>query len=319
MNLRALRLLARLARGAGAGPGGRPGPVGGIACDWYEPAAGRPRAQVIALHGVTLLGKDDLRLRAFARTLARGGALCAVPTLPGLADARWEPGDVDALGRVIEAVSAGGRVVLVGFSHGGSVALLAAARPAWAPRVAHVLAFGAYASLARTLDRIRLAPEPVRARDRDDLVYAHLLQVHRWGAALGLDPALRASAEDLLRRYCDRAPDEEKERFYDRHLRALDLLRRPEAQPEPATVAGLSPEGQLGGLACTVGLIHDPDDLLVPVEEAHALFRELATTDRAQRHRLLVTRVVQHVTPSGALRLDHVVRLVSMLAPLVGS
>jgi hypothetical protein len=144
--------------------------------------------------------------------------------------------------------------------------------------------------------------------------------VHRQGEALGLAPPLRAAADDLLRRYCDAAPLEEKRRFFEAQLRPLGLLRHDHARQDPATLAAVSPAGQLGGLTCSVGLLHDPDDVLVPVSEARALLEELERTcsARCARHRLLVTRLVRHVTPSGALHPGEAIRLVGMMSTLVG-
>ncbi len=317
--LRALGLLGRVL--VKAYPPLRPEPASGIPCDWYE-ARGRRRAVAVALHGVTPNGKDDHRLQGFARALAASGTTCAVPRVPGLADLRWDPSDVGVVGRVVEAAAeaTSSRVVIVGFSHGGSVALLAAARPQWAQRISYVLSFGAYHSLARSLAGLSKIAEPARAADWDDFVFAHLVLAHRHGEALRLEPALREAVDDLLHRYCGHASDEEKRRFFDRHLRPLDLVREEEARRDPAALAALSPEGQLAGLLCPVGLVHDPGDLLVPVSEAHALFAELSRfpPSGGGSHRLLVTRLMRHVTPSGVFRIGEALRLARMAAPLVG-
>jgi hypothetical protein len=100
--LAAIRLVRRLAPGRVSPNPPRMGAVDGIPCDWYEPSrAGGP--VVVALHGLTLNGKEDPRLRAFAGALASVGATCVVPTLPALASARWDGGDVTAVARVAAA------------------------------------------------------------------------------------------------------------------------------------------------------------------------------------------------------------------------
>jgi hypothetical protein len=319
---RSAALLSRLARIGGAVRRGVAGAtetrrVGEVAWDRYEPP-GPPRAVVVALHGVTVNGKDDPRLQAFGQALAASGARCVVPTLPGLASLRRDPSDVDAIGHVIDAATAPALgTVLVGFSHGASLGLLAAARPPWASRVRHVLCFGAYHSLARVAASLRELPAPGADADRDDVVYAHLVEARRRAEELGLAAGLRAAADDLLRRYCAEASDGEKLRFFEEHLLPLGLARRADPTGD-ATLSALSPAGRLGGVACAVGLVHDPDDRLVPVSEAHALLAELRRVAPGGAHRLLVTRLVRHVSAAGTPGLGEALRLVRMLAPLVG-
>lgn len=319
--LATLRAIAFLRRLAGGGPAFEPHPwaIGEIACDWYEPP-GRSRAAVVAVHGVTVNGKDDHRLRAFAAALARSGSTCALPTLPALSDLRWDPADVAAIQRIVDAAArrTGLRVTVVGFSFGASLALLAAARRDRAADISYVLAFGAYHSLARISSAYPPMPDPACEAGWDDHVYTHLVQVHRHGAVLGLSPALRDRAEDLLRRYCDAATPQEKRRFFEEHLRPLELVRHDAANRDPAALAAVSPANQLAELACPVGLVHDPDDLLVPASEAHALLDELRRTAKGREHRLLVTRLVSHASSSEVFRAGEALQLARMTAPLVG-
>jgi alpha-beta hydrolase superfamily lysophospholipase len=309
-------MLARLAAGQGPSPVRRP--VAGVACDAYEPR-GAARAAVVALHGVTVQGKDDRRLGRFARALAASGARCVVPTLPGLSALRWERGDVDAIAAVVDAATAeaGCPAVIVGFSHGASLGLLAAARPGTSARVGYVLGFGAYHSLPRFFGRIRALSPPRGGRALSDVAYAWLVEARRRAGTLALSPAFCAAADDLLRRWCDAASDAEKRAFFDAHLRGLDLGARVDPAAD-ATFPALSPEGNLGGLACPVALVHAPDDHLVPVSEAEALLAEVRRAAPGARHRLLVTRLVEHVAAARVPRPAEVLALLSMLAPLVG-
>ncbi|HET8538465.1 MAG TPA: alpha/beta hydrolase [Anaeromyxobacter sp.] len=317
--LHAAAMLARI-RSAGRrrAPAPASKPVGDVPCDWY-PARGPARALVVALHGVTVNGKDDHRLRAFAGALAASGTTCAVPTLPALVSFRWETSDVDAIVRVVEAASdaAGRPAVVVGFSHGASLGLLAAARPAGASRVSHVLGFGAYHSLEGVFARIRALALPARPADRNDVVYARLVEARRRAGALGLPPEVCAAADDLLRRYCDAATDDEKLRFFDAHLRALAVEKNVDSAAD-ATFPAMSPAGKLAGIACAVGLVHDPDDLLVPPSDAEALLAELRRVAPGHDHRLLVTRLVRHVALARPPSPGEAWRLLGMLAPLVG-
>jgi pimeloyl-ACP methyl ester carboxylesterase len=318
--LRALGLLRRLGA-VDPGPGAAwTEAIGGVPCDGYEPKRG-PGTVIVALHGVTLNGKDDPRLRNFARALASTGATCVVPTLPALADVRWDGADVDALSRLIGEVARRTvrRVVIVGFSHGASLGLVAASRPETAPHVARVLSFGAYHSLTRAMAHPGAAPEPKAGHDEgwEPYVYSDLLCIHRHGAAFGLPAALRSDADDLLRRYCEAADLGEKRRFHEERLRPLGF-RHGCWPAEPAdVVAAVSPAGRLHGLTCPVDLVHDPDDGAVPASEAHALLAELRRAPGGGRHRLLVTRLVSHVTPSVALRPIEALRFLRMVAAML--
>lgn len=313
---RAAAMLCRLA--ARRGPSPAPRAVGGVACDWFEPR-GRSRAVVVALHGVTVQGKDDRRLQGFARALAASGARCVVPTLPGLAGLRWEPSDVDAICAVVEAATADGSgpAAVVGFSHGATLGLLAAARPVTSARVGYVLGFGACGSLPRFFRRIRETEPPADPRALGDLAYAWLIEARRRADGLGLSAAWRAEADDLLARYCDRATDAEKAAFFEARLRGLSLRSNVDPAAD-ASFPALSPEGNLAGLACPVALVHAPDDPLVPVSEAEALLAELRRAAPGHGHRLLVTRLVAHVAAARVPRPGEAIALLGMLGRLVG-
>jgi acetyl esterase/lipase len=274
---------------------------------------------VVALHGVTVNGKDDHRLRAFAAALAASGTTCAVPTLPALVGLRWETSDVEAIERVVEAAAsaAGGPIALVGFSHGASLGLLAAARPATSGKVSYVLGFGAYHALDAVFARIRALTLPDRADERNDVVYTRLVEARRRAGALGLPDDVCAAADDLLRRYCDAATDEEKLRFFDAHLKSLAIEQNVDPAAD-ATFPALSPAGKLAGIACPVGLVHDPDDLLVPVSDAEAILAELRRVAPGHAHRLLATRLLRHVSLARLPSPAEAWTLLGMLAPLVG-
>jgi pimeloyl-ACP methyl ester carboxylesterase len=227
---------------------------------------------------------------------------------------------VAAIGQVVVAATedAGHRAAIVGFSHGASLGLLAAARPETSARVGHVLAFGAYHSLPRFFARIRgLTGVPADARGRSDVAYAWLIEARRRADALGLSEAFRREADDLLRRYCDAASDAEKQAFFDAHLRGLRLGDRVDPAAD-VTFREMSPEGHLAGLACPVGLVHAPDDHLVPVSEAEALVAELRRVAPGHEHQLLVTRLIQHVATARVPRPGEAVRLLGMLGRLLG-
>lgn len=61
--------------------------------DLYAPGEGHPRAGIVLVPGVVAEGKDEPRLTAFARTLARAGFAVLVPEIAGFRELRIHPDD----------------------------------------------------------------------------------------------------------------------------------------------------------------------------------------------------------------------------------
>lgn len=316
--------LARFPRGGGPDPRvaerrGLSGPQG-IFLDEYAPR-GTPAACAVLVHGMTPNGKDEPRLVHFARAAALAGIRCTIPHLPGLAACRWEPSDLDALAAAVDDAAARGpgRPGLVGFSYGAGHALLAAARPAAAPAVRFVLAFGACRSVHELHDGYRAAwrAEPRNEAEWDDAIYARLVLAHRHREALGLPREARASIEELLRRFCHAATLGEKMAAHERHLRGLDLLGAEERAADPTADEALSPSGKLGGLRCTVSLVHDRHDHVVPSSHSDRLFAELRALPGGDRHRLVLTTLLQGRAGAALPPLGELLHVFGALGPLL--
>jgi pimeloyl-ACP methyl ester carboxylesterase len=123
--------------------------VGVVEGDLYAPSvAGRHGALVLIL-GARPLDRDDPILVRFAEGLSRAGALVMIPASSTLAEGRVLPEEVDAIARSVAFLEERddvdpGRIGILGFSVGGSVAVLAAADPRLADRLAFVNTFGGY-------------------------------------------------------------------------------------------------------------------------------------------------------------------------------
>jgi pimeloyl-ACP methyl ester carboxylesterase len=312
-------LLARLSRP----PGGEASPrveerrdlrtaATGTAYDLYAPC-GTTRAALVALHGVAAHGRTDARLVHFGRSLARGGVLCAVPTLPGLADGRWDAQDIDAIVDVVSEMPSR-RVGLVGFCYGASYGLVAAARPQIAARVPFVVCFGAYHALPDLFDEYVASRERQPAADEwDNWIYLHVVLARQH-----LPPGeLREASHALFERYCHGVTPGEKRAFYEERLRSLDLIRIGDRARDAATLKALSPAGHLATLQATVSLIHDPRDIIVPPVHAQRLHAELQALPDRRRHRVLVTSLVSHVELAHVLHPGEIWRLCAALEPVV--
>lgn len=153
--------------------------VGPAGADLYRPLSLRSPPGLVLVHGLAFQGKDEPRLIQAARLLARMGFRVAVPTLSGLTRLRLRPEDAEPVVAAIQALLAEDRsrkVSVLGVSVGAGPALLAAADPRVADRVAVVLSLGGYASTVELLRyfltgayaygeiSVRGAPQPEAAR-----------------------------------------------------------------------------------------------------------------------------------------------------------
>jgi dienelactone hydrolase len=111
----------------------------------------------VALHGLTYRGRHHESLDRFARALAAAGAAVLVPDIP-----EWRALNV-APATTVETIKAAvleldgrpfvapGRVGVIGFSFGGTQALVAATDPALEGHLAAVASWGGYAELRRAI------------------------------------------------------------------------------------------------------------------------------------------------------------------------
>lgn len=124
--------------------------VDGVLGDLWSPGWAAPA--ILLLPGAAPKGRSDPRVRSVARALARAGRVVFVPEMQ-LYKSRFELSDIDAIARATAGLwrRTGVPVVLLGFSLGGSFALLAAARPLAQSHVAGVATFGSYFDLLGVL------------------------------------------------------------------------------------------------------------------------------------------------------------------------
>jgi acetyl esterase/lipase len=236
--------------------------IGGVVIDRYSSRADAPR--ILLLPGAAPAGRDDERVVALASSLAAAGREVVVPELSLFS----EELDVDDVTRVVEVAERNCRaddgLVLMGFSYGGALALVAAADERVAGCIDLVATFGAYADLVGVL---QAAVTGVTVVDG---------QVYPWDAAdqAIVQTVLRDAAMKLV-------PEEQRKplrRALDRRDPAglpgtADLVYRMMTAEDPMVVAdlarGLPPPGQ--GLFETFSPVDVADEIEADVLAVHAL------------------------------------------------
>ncbi len=131
------------------GTGDNPGELAELWLPSWATAERQAGAMLLVL-GVNNVGRNHPVVARVADGLARTGVAVLVPDSRVLLEGRLEVGEVDGIVRAFEVLAArpevdSTRVGIVGFSVGGSLALLAAGDPRIADQVRWVNAFGAFA------------------------------------------------------------------------------------------------------------------------------------------------------------------------------
>ena len=272
-------------------------------------------AAVVLVPGVSPDGKDDPRLVAFAKAVARAGFVVLVPDLVGLRDLKVRPSDrrdiADAVGYLADRTGpgAGATVGIIAFSYAAGPAVLAALTDDVRRRVRFVLAVGGYHDVVAmvtyfTTGYFRERPgAPWRYRPPNN--YAKWVFLRSNTERLP-DPADRAALFEMAeRKLADPrvAVDDLAAGLGDdgRAVWALVTNRDPDkvaaliaALPEPVRLdmAALDLKGRdFSKLTARLLLIHGRDDPIIPFSESQAL----AAAVPADRVELYLVDALAHV------------------------
>jgi fermentation-respiration switch protein FrsA (DUF1100 family) len=275
-----------VARALPAAAGARSVPI-----DLYARSAlGRPPGLVL-VHGLSVEGKDDPRLREAARLLARAGWVVAVPTIQGLTVLRLRPEDAGAVRASVVALRGAGyrRVAVLGISLGAGPALLTAADPSSASGLSAILALGGYASAVELL--------------RYTLTGAYGFGEVTGRAAGVLEPAIAQFARanpELLDEAGRRLVDNRDPAAMDERIRALPPSTRD-------LLDALSPGPRIGSLRAPLFLIHGRQDPAVPFTESLRL--DAAAQAAGRPVRTAIVGAVGHVEAGAGAGLADLLRL----------
>ena len=255
-------------------------PGGHIDSDVYLPAGGGRHGALILLLGAVGYPRRDPSLVRFADGLARAGSVVLVPESSNLQQGDIKPEEVEGLLRAVDYLRQRDevdpqRVGFLGFSVGGSMALLAAQHERGVETVAFVNAFGAYYDARDLLKAVATQqilvngdPEPWQPAELTEWVFARqLIEPLEW----------EQDRQILARAFLDKQPDP-ADSFDDLSPDGrvvLKLLQQPSPEQAAALIAALPPAVQtrLDGISPSRGLdrvradlylMHDRSDSYIP-------------------------------------------------------
>ncbi|MDQ4025981.1 MAG: alpha/beta hydrolase [Actinomycetota bacterium] len=266
----------------------------GVTGDMYE--GGEDAPVILFVPGATRSGRDDTRVIEAATALAEAGRRVFVPELT-LYQRVFDESDVERLVAAIQALARDERVGVVGFSYGGSFALIAASDDAVAGDVEYVATFGAYYDLTHVIQGVTTGST---ALDGDLVTFETVPEARR--ILLRAAGRLVASAHaDELERALEAddpsglAPDAARvyELLENTDPRRRDELvaRLPETVRE--TLRAFSPSSHVEGLDVPVWIMQAKKDAATPWTEAVLLERSVP------RARLVTLDHFSHVDPPG--------------------
>ncbi len=263
------------------------------AADLYRPGE-EALAGLLLIPGAAETGKDDARLVAFARSLARARFNVLVPDLDSLRKLQVGPGNVQELVDAFTVLagpefSPAGRAGMFAFSYAAGPAVLAALEPKIRDQVRFIFAVGGYHDLNNVLLFFTTGHfrDGGKAKHREPNVYGKwvfiLSNLHRLSepkdrrlfrqmferikkdleASLGdLAAGLSAEGRALYVFVTNRDPHE------------FESLKSHLAEPIRQDIGALDLSGRdLSRLAARLILVHGYDDPIIPYPESKALAR----------------------------------------------
>ena len=284
-----------------------------LLADLYEPPDARDAPAILLVNGVVPEGRTYEPLVGFADGLARSGFVVLVPDALDYANYRVFPEDIGALVGGFQVLQTRPsvdreRVGFIGFSLGGSLAMVAAADPEIADQVALVATIGAYYSMDAMLRAVTTStvqvddgfqpyhPDPfVWLVTRNTLLSAVPQEDEREAlfqifALPTPDPDPQALAKYEPARFSAPARGV-YDLFTNRDPAAVTGLMDRVRSTMPGVLQSISPDAHMESLKSPVALLHDRGDLYVPAQESLRFFDRLGGEPRAQ---MAVLDVIQH-------------------------
>ena len=280
----------------------------------------RRAGAMLLVFGVNNLGRNHPAIERVAEALARTGVAVLVPDSRTLLEGRLEVGEIDGIVDAFTVLAARPevdpeRVGIVGFSVGGSLALLAARSERIAADVRWVNAFGAYADAATYLAAVSAHqyPDPAGGADvawtptplaREVYLRFLLDQVEdprdRTALEGAYGPAILAGERPTRDPLTTALLASDAARSVERLLTATSIDEARDVMADLpseslAFIEAISPIRNLDGLSASVWLMHEREDQHVPYVESRALADALTERGLLEAHTEF--RLFDHVQP----------------------
>jgi dienelactone hydrolase len=326
---------------------------GALRARLYRPDE-RIRRAVLLVPGVHAMGIDEPRLTGLSRELAATGLAVLTLELPDLIAYQFTPASVDEIEDGLAWLSArrdltpDGRIGVMGISFAGGLALVAAARPTVADKVAFAFSFGGHGDLPRTLRFLCTGIEPRHPDDPPDAA-RHRRAPHDYGVAVilialaehmvppeqvaplregivtyltasQLDPIDKAKATGVFedaRRQAAALPEPAASLMKEvntRNVTALGAKLLPVLEGLRFS-SSLSPEESPPPLA-PVYLLHGADDSVIPSVETLLLAQHYEKTHTHVKY--LLSGLITHAEVNKTAAAADVLKLVNFWSALLG-
>jgi acetyl esterase/lipase len=306
--------------------------------DLWLPAwasAERPAGAMLLVFGVNNLGRGHPAIERVADGLARSGVAVLVPDSRTLLEGRLEVGEIDGVVRAFELLAARPdvdrtRLGIVGFSVGGSLALMAARDPRIADRVGWVNPFGAFADAGSYLASV--AAHAYRGPDGEIVPWLPTPLAREVFLRFMLDQVADKTDHGALEGALGDAVLDGRRPEPDRTLRGslttdagraiFDVVMAPSLEaaerailalpaPSLAFIDAISPVRHVEGLRAEVHLMHETEDHHVPFVESRQLAAALDEAGVLAEHTEF--RLFDHVQPDDLDLLAAAPELVKLL------
>lgn len=292
--------------------------AGGYEYHLYYPK-GKAIRTVVLVYGMTIEGHQDGRLLKLARACANAGLKVVVPHLPGLMDFRVARGDLQRLVEIVGflAEKESEKIGLIGFSTGGSYALLLAAHPALADKIGSVMLFSPIYDARAVAERLHapVDPPPQTPKEWDQFYWAQSVIAFRNRKRLRLKKAVQEALQIFLADW-ERYELDVKRVFYEAQIAPQQLARRTDLLDEGPALDQLSARGQLKRVNSPVFILHDATDQVVSPEHSRKMVAELALRGPKFRQEVLVTPWLAHIVLQKTGSLSELAKIVAFTAEL---
>jgi len=282
----------------------------------------KPLAGLLLLPGAAEEGKDDPRLVAFAKTMARARFAVVVPDMVDFRSLQVGSRDIGETARVFAwllshpELAPGGKAGILSFSYASGPALLAELHPAGPGRVSFIMAVGGYHDLKQVLvffttgyyrENGKWRHKEPNSYGKWVFVQSNLDRISDRHDRLIFEQIARRKLHDLKAPVADLAArlGPEGRSLYDfvdnrDPARAIPLMNRLPVPIRHEIDALNVAAHDLSKLTAHLILVHGYDDDIIPYTESVALSRQVP---RGQA-RLFLVHGLQHVTLGPHMLLD---------------